>query len=170
MSDTYIIIGKLGRSRGLGGELYITPVSDDIERFLELDEFYVKKKSEWKKFEIIKTTLIGKRPVVKLKGVNNPENAASFTNREIALLKDDLEELPEESFYVFDIIGCKVKCKDSDETIGEIIDVETYPANDVYLIKTESGEEIRFPAVKHFVESVDIDKKLVLIDKAGLLS
>ena len=170
MNDTYIIIGKLGRSRGLQGEIYITPVSDDIERFLELDEIFVKKKSEWKKFEIIKTTLIGKRPVVKLKGVNNPENAAAFTNREIALLKEDLEELPEESFYIFDIVGCEVKCKDSDETIGEIIDVEQYPANDVYLIKTTTDEEIRFPAVKHFVESIDIEKKLVLIDKAGLIS
>ncbi len=149
--------------------MYITPVSDDIERFLDLDEFFVKSKSKWKKFEIINTTLIGNRPVVKLKGVNNPENAAVFTNREIALLKDDLEELPEESFYVFDIVGCQVKSVNTDETIGEIIDVEQYPANDVYLIKTATDELIRFPAVKHFVKSIDIDNKLVLIDKAGLI-
>lgn len=169
MSDTYIIIGKLGRSRGLNGEIYITPVSDDIERFLTLKEVFVKKKSEWKKFEIIKAILIGNRPVVKLKGVNNPENAAVFTNREIALLKDDLEELPDESFYVFDLVGCDVKYVDTDETFGKIIDVEQYPANDVYLIETDTKEQIRFPAVKHFVKSIDIDNKLVVIDKAGLI-
>ncbi len=169
MSETYIIIGKLGRSRGLNGDLYITPVSDDIERFLALDEFYVKSKSKWKKFEVIKTVLIGNRPVVKLKGVNNPENAAVFTNREIALLKEDLEELPDESFYVFDLVGCKVASIETNEPIGEIIEVEQYPANDVYLIETEAKELIRFPAVKHFVKSIDIDKKLVLIDKAGII-
>jgi len=169
MNDTYIIIGKLGRTRGLNGDLYITPVSDDIERFLELDEFFVKSKSKWKKFEIVNTVLIGNRPVVKLKGVNNPENAAVFTNREIALLKDDLEELPDESFYVFDLVGCKVQCVETNETIGEIIEVEQYPANDVYLIKTEANEEIRFPAVKDFVKSIDIDKKLVIIEKAGII-
>ena len=149
--------------------MYITPVSDDIERFLDLDEFYVKSKSKWKKFEITKTTLIGKRPVVKLNGVNNPENAAVFTNREIALLKDDLEELPDEAFYVFDLVGCQVKCVNTDELIGEIKDVEQYPANDVYLIELENKELIRFPAVKHFVKSIDIDNKLVMIDKAGLI-
>ncbi len=169
MSDTYIIIGKLGRRRGLNGDLYITPVSDDVERFLALDEIFVKSKSKWKKFEIISATLIGNRPVVKLKGVNNPENAAVFTNREIALLKEDLEELPEESFYVFDLVGCQVRCVDSSETIGEIIDVEQYPANDVYLIETDKKEQIRFPAVKHFVKSIDIDNKLVVIDKAGII-
>lgn len=169
MNDTYIIIGKLGRSRGLNGEIYITPVSDDIERFLDLKEFFVSKKSDWKKFEIESVTIIGKRPVVKLKGVNNPENAAVFTNREIALLKEDLEELPEESFYVFDLVGCKVKAVNSDETIGEIIDVEQYPANDVYLIETESKELIRFPAVKHFVKLIDIDNKLIVVEKAGIL-
>ena len=168
MNDTFVIIGKLGRSRGLNGELYITPVSDDIERFLELDSFYIKRKSVWKKFEIDQTTLIGKRPVVKLKGVNNPENAAVFTNSEIALLKEDLEELPEESFYVFDLVGCKVFSVGSDEFVGEIIDVEQYPANDVYLIKLENETLIRFPAVKHFVKLIDIENKRVEIDKAGL--
>lgn len=169
MNDTYIIIGKLGRTRGLNGELYITPVSADIERFLDLDEIFVYRKSNWKKFEIEKTTLIGKRPVVKLKGVNNPENAAVFTNSEIALLKEDLEELPEESYYVFDLVGCKVVSVDSDEIIGEIIDVEQYPANDVYLIKRENDEQVRFPAVKHFVKLIDIENKRVVIEKAGLI-
>ena len=170
MSDKYIIVGKLGRTRGLEGEIYITPVTDFPERFLELKSIFVKNKKEWEKIHIDFVRMIGKRPAVRFKNVRSPEDASVFVNRDIAVLKNDLVELPEKSFYIFDLIGCQVKDEATDDIIGEVIDVEQYPANDAYVIELPDKEKVRFPAVKQFVKSIDIENKQIVIDKAGLMT
>lgn len=93
-----------------------------------------------------------------------------MVNREIAVLKEDLVKLPDKMFYIFDLVGCKVKDEKTDEIIGVIIDVEQYPANDAYVIELPDKSTVRFPAVKQFVVSVDIENKLVVVDKAGLMT
>ena len=170
MSDEFIIVGKLGRTRGLDGEMYITPATDFPERFFELTSIFVRTQNEWESLPIEKVRMIGKRPAVKFKRINSPEDAASLTNRDIAVTKDQVVKLPDKMYYIFDLVGCVVKDKATDETIGTIVDVEQYPANDAYVIETPEKEKIRFPAVKQFVHSVDIENKLVLVDRAGLMT
>lgn len=170
MSDEYIIVGKLGRKRGLFGEIYVTPDTDFPDRFLDLPSIFVKRKNEWVQMEIAKATLISDRPVLKFKGVNTPEAAARLTNSDIAVLKTELVKLPEGSHYIFELIGCQLKDEATDEILGEIIDVEQYPANDVYLLKLPDETTVRFPAVKQFVKSIDIEDRQVIVDKSGLMS
>ena len=37
----FITVGKLGRTRGVHGELWVTPVTDFPDRFLGLKEIYI---------------------------------------------------------------------------------------------------------------------------------
>ena len=169
MSDNLITVGKLGRTRGVEGEIYITPFTDFPDRFLELNEIFVKSQREWEKMKLVSSRLIDDRPVIKFENINNPEQAARLTNRIIAVPKDQLVELPDDMFYIFELVGCQIFSDTDNSLLGEIVDVEQYPANDVYLIKTVEDKTIRFPAVKQFVKSVDIDNKKVVVDPAGFI-
>ena len=47
---------------------------------------------------------------------------------------------------------------DEEERLGTLVDVMQTGANDVYVVKTESGEEILIPAIRDCIRSVDVEK------------
>lgn len=170
MSVEYITVGKLGRTRGLNGEIFITPATDFPKRFLGLKEIYVKSGSQWEIKKIVSIRIIGERPVVKFENINNPEDASRLTNRNLAVSKEEIIVLPDDRFYIFDLVGSKVFDHKEDKLIGEIVDVIQYPANDVYKIKTAEDKTVFCPALKLFVLDVDTDNKKVVINSDGLYS
>jgi 16S rRNA processing protein RimM len=68
------------------------------------------------------------------------------------------------------VVGCDVHDNDDDRHLGKIVDVLRYPANDVYLIRTDSGNEVLFPAVSDFVLSIDTVSRKVKIVSGGLFN
>lgn len=168
MEEKLVTVGRLGRTRGVAGELYIVPETDFPERFLGLREIYVKRHGQWEKLLIESTRFVSGRPVIKFENVNTPEEAARLTNREMAVPKEEIYSLPEGRFYIHDLIGCRVFDDQSGDLIGEIVSVETYPANDVYEIRTSDGKNVVFPAVEKFVRDIDLENRKVVIVSGGL--
>lgn len=159
----FIILGKLGRTRGVWGEIYITPDTDFPERFVDLTEIYVMVRSNWEKRKLDSAKLISGRPVLKFEGVNNREDAARMTNLTLGVPMEEAVELPDDTFYIFDLIGCKVFAEDDERLLGEIIDVEQYPANDVYTIKMVDGRSVSIPAARKYVKNIDITKRRITV-------
>ncbi|MEW6049683.1 MAG: ribosome maturation factor RimM [Candidatus Zixiibacteriota bacterium] len=166
--DALITIGTLGKTRGVHGELYVTPTSDTPERFLELKELFVEFRGEWKRMTIASARIVSGRPVLKLAGIDTPEEAARLTNRQLALPRGQLMELAEDTFFVFELVGCKVYADESGDYVGEITQIEECPSSDVYVIAAEDGREWLCPAVKQFVRSVDIENRKVVVVTTGL--
>jgi len=164
----FITVGKLGKTRGVKGEIYVTPLTDFPERFVDQKEIFIDHRGQWVKYKLESARLVSGRPVLKIEGLNSREDAARFTNRRLAVTRNQLVELPEGSFYIFDLIGCYVYDSENGNPIGKIIEVQQLPANDVYVIKKEDGGEVLLPAIKHLVMKVDIENKKIVIDKAGL--
>jgi 16S rRNA processing protein RimM len=165
--ERLILVGKLGRTRGIQGQIWITPLTDFPDRFEGLKEILVGDRDGWKSYEIEATWMIGERPVIKFVGINSREDASRMTNRELAVTGDQLVELPEATYYVFDLVGCEVIDETSGEKLGEVTDVRRYPANDVYVVRSESGEEVLFPAVVELVATIDIVSKKIVVRSGG---
>lgn len=164
-----IAVGKFGKTRGLRGEIYVTPYNSDPERILSLSSAFRLSGKDKASIEIEKSGVISNRPVFKLKGYDTPEAVGALTNTELFVPKDQLEDLPEDSYFTFDLIGLTVETVDG-ISLGTIREVDFYPANDVYVIKKDSGETILFPAVKKFVTKIDLENKLMVVDPPdGLL-
>ena len=80
----------------------------------------------------------------------------------------DLKELPEDTFYVRDLIGCTVYDAESGEgkaarEIGVVTDVLQNTAQDIYQVKTPDGREVLIPAVADFVKDVNIGTKSIRV-------
>ena len=168
-NEQYITVGKLGKTRGIGGGLYVTPFTDFPDRFLELTEILVRDRDTWETKRIEKAWLVSGRPVLKFAGVNSREEAARLTNRELAVRRDQTVPLPDGSFYVFDLIGCSVYAPTGDEPIGEIVDVYQYPANDAYLVALKDGRQAMLAAIERYVKMIDVEAKKIVIDPTGLV-
>lgn len=167
-TESFITVGKLGRTRGLDGEMYITPLTDFPDRFLGLKEIFVDNQGTWEKIAIASSRIVSGKPVVRLAEVNSPEDASRYTNRLLAVHRTQVQKLPPDSYYIFDLIGCTMIQESSGEELGTVVDVYQYPANDAYVVRTADGKDVLFPAVKQYVKRVDIEAGQILVDDGGL--
>lgn len=184
-----IKIGKIVNAVALRGEVKVYHYSDYKERFEELDEILVErnaaKKHADEKYSIEGVRYQKNMVILKLKGVDDRNAAEALKDCDIFITEADLRELPEDTFYVRDLIGCKVinvrgirnaDRADSDRTggsserneteeeeIGIITDVLQNSAQDIYQIKTAAGKEVLIPAVAEFVKEINIGEKTVRV-------
>jgi 16S rRNA processing protein RimM len=163
-----ILVGRLGRTRGVGGWLWITPETDFPDRFLGLKRILVSEHDAWTEFEIEEAQLMSGRPMIKFIGIDSREEAARLTNRKLAVTSGELVKLPPDKQYVFDLIGCEVVADDDGRRLGEIVDVQRYPANDVYIVRTMNGKDVLFPAVTDFVCEIDVAARKVVVRRGGM--
>ncbi|MGB2698637.1 MAG: ribosome maturation factor RimM [Candidatus Zixiibacteriota bacterium] len=163
-----VTIGKITRTRGLNGEVVIFPYTDDPDRFFLLKEVWVSGKKDSQLFQIEKAKKFTQKIFLKFQGINSPEAAMPLVNSYLEIEREKLLPLPENRYYIFDIIGLKVFTNQGEE-IGTIHNVMSLPANDVYVVK--SGEkEYDIPAIKEVVKKIDLDKKIMVIQPLkGLL-
>ena len=154
-----IKIGQIVNAVALRGEVKIYNYSD-LERFEELDTvILVNRKKQSREFENVRYQK--NMVIVKFKGVNDRNQAEALKDYEVFITEDDLRDLPEDTFYIRDLVGCKVKDLESGNVIGTISDVLQNTAQDLYQVELEGGKQVFIPAVAQFVKNVSIEEKLV---------
>lgn len=157
-----ILIGKILGPHGIKGTLKIKPFTDFLDRF-DKDKI-VKIKFEETLFEfVIEESFLHKNFVcIKLKGIDDINQAMKFKNCEIVIEEDELRTLDKDEYYIHDLIGLKV-LDDDDNEIGVITDVISLVSNDVYEIELQNKKKVFYPAVKDFIKEIDISKKIIRI-------
>ena len=162
MSDL-CIIGKITRAYGLGGKVCVKPITSFVERFEKLKRVYIGKDPiNVTEVNVSKVTIRDKDIVVKFKGFEDRNKAESVVGMFIYIPEDELVELPEDSFYVHDLIGLKVFDTHGNK-LGVISDVWLLPANDVYVVESK-GKEILIPAIADVVKEVDLEKRRMVVE------
>ena len=158
-----IKIGKIVSAVALRGEVKVYHYSDYKERFEELDSVLIESKGKFVEYEIEKVRYQKDTAILKLAGVDDRNAAEALRERDVYITEDDLRELPEDTYYVRDLIGCAVVNDETGAAIGEITDVIQNAAQDIYQIKLASGKEALIPVVGEFVKSVSIAEKQVRV-------
>ena len=161
-----IKIGKIVSAVALKGEVKIYHYSDYKERFEELDRIILSsagKKTAEREYEIEKVRYQKDMVIVKLRGVDDRNGAEALKDLDVLITEEDLRELPEDTFYIRDLIGCRVVDSRDMKTLGEISDVLQTGAQDIYQVELAGGGQALIPVVGQFIESVDIDEKTVVV-------
>lgn len=160
--EEYFEIGQIVNTSGLKGILKIKPFTDDIKKFSNLKTIYIKTKSGLTEFKIEQVRYVKNMVMIKLAGIDTVEEAEKYRNLYIKILRDQEEELEAGSYYVVDILGCKVNT-DANQELGKIVDVFQTGSNDVYVVKDEQGKQILLPAIKQVIKNVDIKNKIITV-------
>ena len=160
--EEYFEIGQIVNTSGLKGVLKIKPFTDDIKKFSNLKTIYIKTKNGLKEFKIEQVRYVKNMVMLKLAGIDTVEEAEKYRNLYIKILRDQEEELEEGSYYVVDILGCKVNT-DTNQELGKVVDVFQTGSNDVYVVKDEQGKQILLPAIKQVIKNVDIKNKIITV-------
>lgn len=159
-SEDKIIIGKIGKARGLDGTLKIIPLTDFEGRFDNLTEIEV----GGKMFHVEKVQHIGGEIFIKFENIDSREVAKTLTNKFLTVPRADAAPLDDGEFYTFDIIGCEVF--DGDKNFGKVENVLKTGSNDVFQVVGET--EILIPALKAVIKKIDVANKKILVDSSKL--
>ena len=159
---THFKIGKIVNTQGLKGEVRVYSYTDDIERFDELETFYLGKDLETK-WEVERVRYKGNMVIMKIKGIDRVEEAEKLRDKFMYVSREDSRELEEEEYFIADMIGLEVYTV-AGEHVGTLKDVLQYAANDVYVIKGEEDKEYLIPAVMKFVPEINMEEKKMIID------
>lgn len=158
----YIQIGKIVNTHGIKGEVAVASFTDDINRFNDLDTIYLGDNKT--KLQVEQARFHKNMVLLKFKNFNNINEVLMDVGKFIYVAEVDKRVLPEDHFYIFDIIGSLVFDVNG-EKIGVVTDINQSASNDIYIIKNEEKDrEYLIPAVKEFFVEIDIENKKIVID------
>lgn len=157
----YILIAKIEQLFGKDGYVKIQSFSDYPERFQMLKIVYLDFWGDKKMFYIQDVKDVNGKIAIKFKNFDSPRDSEVLIDREVFVDKKDSVRLPENHFFIHDLVGCQVLVEN--QKIGIVSDVIKSKANDVLVILTDDKEEKMIPFVLSYIEKIDTaGKKLYL--------
>ncbi len=163
-----VAIGKVLRPHGQVGEVRVLPLTDFPDRFSELESVYLVNEGETRNLTVERAELRGNTVILKFTEVRTQRDAWELVGSTLEIPQEEVVALPEGTYYVFQLMGMRV-LNEEGEFLGEISDVLSMPAQDVYVVKREE-EEVLIPAVESIVKSIDLERgEMVICPIPGLL-
>ena len=165
---THFRIGQIVNTQGLKGEVRVYPYVDDINRFDDLESFYLNKNFN-EEFEVERVRYKGNMVIMKIKGIDSVELAEKLKTKNLYISRENSVDLDEDEFFIADLIGLEVFTVAGDK-VGVLKDVLQYSANDVYVVKGDNDKEYLIPWTMKFVrETNSEDRKMIRDPIKGML-
>ena len=160
----YLMIGQIVKPQGVRGEVKVLPLTDDPERYGELETVYFDEKGE-KSAKVLSARVREGFAYVALEGVADRDAAERLRNQALYVDRAHASPLPEGRYYISDLIGMQVTDENGAE-LGQLVDVMQAGGNDVYEVK--GARVFRFPALKKVLKDVDVEGGSMVLDGAVL--
>ena len=154
-----IKLGIITAPVGIKGEVRVYPFTDEITRFSAIKELEIENTPA-----VIENCRYQKDMVVlKLSVIPDRNAAEAARNKTLYLRKENLWEVPKDTYFCQDLIGMKVVSVEGEElgTLVEVIKNTAY--QDIYRVEKPDGKDFMIPAVKEFIEDVNIDGKIITV-------
>ena len=159
--SSWATLGQIVRARGVKGELVVQPWSDKLETFTRLKEVYVGDDPP-QKFEVKSARLHQGQVLLKLEGINTPEEAHSLKGNLVQIPFENLPRLPEGEFYVHQLRGMQVFSEEG-ILVGEIREVISNRGNDILQV-VGPEKEYYVPATKEAVMRIELQTRKIFVN------
>jgi 16S rRNA processing protein RimM len=163
-----LLVGRIGRAHGVGGDLTIDVRTDEPDRRFAPGTVFTTRRGP---LTVDTARWHSSRLLVRF--VEVPDRSAAETLRgtelRVEVAADERPDDPEE-FYDRQLVGLSVHDADG-AVLGQVDDVLHLPSQDLLVVRRTNGAEAMVPFVNEFVPSVDLAAgHLVVTDSAGLLA
>ena len=156
----FLMIGQIVKPQGVRGEIKVLPLTDDPERYLDLEYVFLDEKGETQ-LEVTGARIREGFAYITLDGITDRDQVERMRNLFLYIDRANAAPLPEGRYYVADLIGMQVS-DDKGNDLGKLVDLMQAGGNDVYEVK---GKRVfRFPAIKKVLKNVDIEEEKLTLD------
>ncbi len=162
-------IATLGKTVGIKGDMKFHIKCDFPEQFQKNSTFLINKKDT-----ITLTDVDLDRALVKINGLQNPEDCKKFTNAKLYTTYEQTRRdchLEDGENFWFDIEGCEVL--EDGKLLGVVHEVERLTMHDFLSVTTDKAlveqgfaKSFLIPYIPPFKLSIDIEKKIIEVSGA----
>lgn len=167
--DDLISVARIARPQGNRGEVIADLLTDFPERFARRGKARVKRAGgELLVLELENSWLHKGRVVLKFAGYDDINRAEELRDARLVITRDQLVELPEDTYYDFDLIGCEVVTTDG-QRLGRVAEVQRYGAAPLLVVR-DGEHELLIPLAVSICVEIDVaEKRIVVNPPEGLL-
>ncbi len=167
MKHAYLECGKIINTHGFRGAVKLESFCDRPRDLAALPVFWLEEKGSYRSVKVNKASVLGMFVIAELEGVTDEDAANALRGRIVYAAREDLK-LPDDAFFLVDVIGLPVRHFETGEELGKILSVDTRGKNALFTVKTPGGEAL-LPNVPAFVKRVDIEDAVYVAPIPGLL-
>jgi 16S rRNA processing protein RimM len=159
----YLALGLILKTRGLKGEVKVKSSTDFASlRYKKKNKVYLynEETQDLKEVHVFSYSSIQGFDYVSFEELRDINLVLPYIHYQIVVKKEEQPKLKKDTYYFSELVGCKV-IDQNNNSIGEIIKIEEYSANQTLRIRLENGKDLLLPFVKAFIKKVDIERKEV---------
>jgi 16S rRNA processing protein RimM len=171
--DDLVRIGKIVSAHGIGGVVKVYSYAESTRYYTDKEELLlVDPSGSEQRFRVLWAKPHKNTLRLALKDVTTRTQAQALVGWTIWIARKSLPPLEDDTYYWIDLIGMAVYGPD-DEYLGQITEIITTGANDVYVVKTPNDypvKEILLPAISSVIIEVDMAaKRMSVVLPEGLI-
>ena len=153
-----VVVGMITGASGLAGAVKVEPLSDYPHRFSPGSTLFLGDVPA----KVTSSHRSGRGLVVKLEHVSDRDQAAALRGAVLTVPPDDLQPLPEGSYYYYQIIGIDV-WDEHEEYLGKVLEIIATGGNDVYVVRGARRKELLIPALADVLLEVAPDENRMVV-------
>ncbi|MDR0125896.1 MULTISPECIES: ribosome maturation factor RimM [Bacillus] len=166
MELDWLNVGKIVNTHGVRGEVRVVSKTDfPEERYKKGSVLYIFKQGQK---DPLKVTVASHRQhkqfdLLTFEEIGSLNEAEQLKESILKVEKEHLGSLDEGEFYFHQIIGCEVY-DEQDKLIGQIKEILTPGANDVWVVQRKGKKDALIPYIPSVVKKIDISSKTIHIE------
>jgi 16S rRNA processing protein RimM len=158
-APAWLSVGRVTAPFGVAGEVRVIVDTDFPERLAERPIFVG---PEHRPMTVQRARPHGREMLLKLADVDTVEAADALRGAELSIAIADATPLPPGRYYFHQIVGLQVFTIGG-EHYGEVREVLSRPANDIYVVD-HAGNEVLVPAIADVVKDIDVAAGRMVIE------
>lgn len=155
-------VGAVTSTHGLAGEVKVFPTTDDPKRFKKLKQVLLDTGKDMLPLGVEHVKFFKNMVILKFKGYDRIEDIMGFKGKNLYVTRENAVRLKKDEYFIADLIGMKVYTEDK-AYLGELTEVITTGANDVYTVHMENGKDVLIPAIGQCILNVDVEHETMQV-------
>lgn len=167
----WVLVAKLIRPQGRKGEIVAEILTDFPERFRERPRLFLTPPARIgtaaRQVVVENFWFLRSRLILKIQGIDSINGAEALRGYEVAIPAADRAPLEEGSFYISDLVGCRVfDLNRAGAEIGEVSDVDRGSSSTELLVVRRPGNrgpepDVLIPFVRDYLVRIDTAERRI---------
>ncbi|MGL5743181.1 MAG: ribosome maturation factor RimM [Legionella sp.] len=160
--ENWIVIARFGRPHGVKGFVTVHSFTEPRDNVLKYAVWHAFINNKWEPIKLVRAEVQNKSIIVQIEGYPEREMAGRLTNIEIAISKEQLEELKPGEYYWHQLIGMNV-INQQGQPFGKITEIIPTGANDVLVVEGDKKHLIPY-LPGQFILDIDTNQQTITVD------
>jgi 16S rRNA processing protein RimM len=163
-------VARLGKTRGLRGELFAIGLSSEQDRYRELNRVFLfdrggRPLEGGRAWELESARYVADRLVLKFRGVDTVSAAEPLQGADVCIPLSERPALPADEYYETDLVGCSVVERAAGSVLGVVERMLDFGGTALLEVRPAGGgSEILIPLAKSICVEIDPGNRRIAVE------